>query len=67
MSDLRSDMSGLGWICLVTRNFVQRKSREGVKMMCLGLDKLTINKLGNMELRDIMRIIRSNLNFMIQI
>jgi hypothetical protein len=59
MFGLRSDMSGLGQICpargricLVTRNFMQRKSRSGVKTMCLGPDELTINKLDNMELRD---------------
>jgi hypothetical protein len=31
-------------------------------MMHLGLDKLTISKLDNMELREIMGITRSNLN-----
>jgi hypothetical protein len=69
MSDLRSDMSGLGqicpvWgrICPVTRNFEQRKSRSGAKMMHLGPDKLTISKLDNIELRELMRTTRSNLN-----
>jgi hypothetical protein len=36
-------------------------------MMRLDLDKLTISKLDNMELREIMGIIRSNLNSRIQI
>jgi hypothetical protein len=52
-------MSGLGlicpvWgrICLVIRNFVQRKSRSGAKTMRLGPDKLTISKLDNMKLRE---------------
>jgi hypothetical protein len=35
--------------------------------MRLGPDELTINKLDNMELREIMGTIRSNLNSMIQI
>ncbi len=67
MSSLRSDMSGLGRIYPVSRNFVQRKSRSGDKMMHLGTDKLTISKLDNMELREIMGTIRSNLNSRIQI
>jgi hypothetical protein len=67
MPGLRSDMSGLGRICLVTRNFVQQKSRSGAKMMCLVSDKLTISKLDNMELREITRITRNNINFRIQI
>jgi signal transduction histidine kinase len=67
MSGLRSDMSGLGRICPVTRNFVQQKSRSGAKMMRLVSDKLTISKLDNMELREITRITRSNLNSRIQI
>jgi hypothetical protein len=74
MSGLRLDMSDLGQICPaqgriypVTRNFVQRKSRSGVKMMRLGPDELTISKLDNMELREIMGITRSNLNSRIQI
>jgi hypothetical protein len=61
MSCLRSDMSGLGriypiWgrICLVTRNFEQRKSRSGAKTVRLGPDKLTISKLDNIELRELM-------------
>jgi hypothetical protein len=60
MSDLRSDMSELGQICLVwgricpvTRNFVRWKSRSGAKTMWLGPNKLTISKLDNMELREI--------------
>jgi hypothetical protein len=35
-------------------------------MMCLGPDKLTINKLDNVKLREIMEITRSNLNSRIQ-
>jgi hypothetical protein len=45
MSGLRSDMSGLGRICPVTRNFVQRKSRSGAKTMHLGPNKLTVSNL----------------------
>jgi hypothetical protein len=56
-----------GRICPVTKNFVQRKSKSGAKTMRLGLNKLTISKLDNMELREIMRITRSNLNSRIQI
>jgi hypothetical protein len=67
MSSIRSDMSGLGRICLVTRNFAQRKSRSGAKTMRLGPEKLTISKLDNMELREITGTTRSNINFMIQI
>jgi hypothetical protein len=67
MSDLRLDMSGLGWICLVNRNFVQQKSRSGAKMMRLDPDELTISKLDNMELREIMGTTRSSLNSRIQI
>jgi hypothetical protein len=69
MSDLRSDMSDLGWICSawgricpVTRNFEQRKSRLRDKMMRLGPDKHTISKLDNIELREITGATRSNLN-----
>jgi hypothetical protein len=36
-------------------------------MMCIGPDKLTISKLDNMELREIMGTIRSNLNSRIRI
>ncbi len=67
MFGLRSDMFGIGRICPVTRNFVQRKSRPGAKMMRLGPDELTISKLDNMELREITGITRSNLNSRIQI
>jgi hypothetical protein len=74
MFDLRSDMSGLGWICSVwgqicpvTRNFVQRKSRSRIKMMRLGPDNLTISKLYNMELREITEITMININSSIQI
>jgi hypothetical protein len=63
-------MSGLGWIypawgqiCSVTRNFEQRKTRSGAKMMCLCPDKLTTSKLDNIELREIMGVTRSNLNY----
>ncbi len=62
MSSLRSDMSGLGPIYPVTRNFVRWKSRSGVKMMRLGPDKLTIIKLDNIELREIMGTTRTNLD-----
>jgi hypothetical protein len=62
MSDLRSDLSGLGRICPVTKSFEQRKSRSGDKTMRLGLDKLTISKLDNIELREITGATRSNLN-----
>jgi hypothetical protein len=54
-------------ICSVTRNFVHQKSRSGGKMMRLGLDKLTVSKLDNMELREITKTNRSNLNSSIQI
>jgi hypothetical protein len=36
-------------------------------MMRLGLDKLTVSKLDNMELREITKTNRSNLNSSIQI
>jgi hypothetical protein len=69
MSDIRSDMSDIswicpawGWICLDTKNFEQRKSRLGAKTMHLGPDKLTISKLDNIELREITGATRSNLN-----
>jgi hypothetical protein len=74
MSDLRSNMSGLGRIypargriCPINRNFVQRKSRSRGKTMRLGPDELTISKLDNMELREITGTTRSNLNSRIQI
>jgi hypothetical protein len=67
MSGLRLDMSDLDRICLVNRNFVQRKSRSGAKTMRLGPNKLTISKLDNMELREITGTTRSNLNSRIQI
>jgi hypothetical protein len=35
-------------------------------MMCLGPDKLTISKLDDVELREIMETTRSNLNSRIQ-
>jgi hypothetical protein len=60
-------MFELGRICLVTRNFMQRKIRSEDKTMHLGPDKLTIRKLDNMELREITRTTRSNLNSSIQI
>jgi hypothetical protein len=46
-SGLRSDISVWSQICPIIRNFEQRKSRSGAKMMCLCFDKLTINKLDN--------------------
>jgi hypothetical protein len=67
MSGLRSDMSGLGQICPVNRNFVHRKSRSGVKTMSLGPEELTISKLDNMELREITGTSRINLNSRIQL
>jgi hypothetical protein len=67
MSSLRLDMSFLDWICLVTRNFEQWKSRSGAKTMRLGPDKLTISKLDKIELREIMGTTTSNLNFRFQI
>jgi hypothetical protein len=67
MSGLRSDMSGLGQICPVTRNFTRRKNRSGVKTTRQGPDKLTISKLDNMELREITGTTKSNLNSRIQI
>jgi hypothetical protein len=62
MPGIRLDMSGLGQICPITRNFKQQKSRSGVKTMRLGIDKLIIIKLDNIELKEIMRTTRSNLN-----
>jgi hypothetical protein len=62
MSGLGLNMSGLGRICLVTKNFEQRKSRSGAKTMRLGPDKLTISKLENIDLREITGATRSNLN-----
>jgi hypothetical protein len=62
MSGIRSDMSGLGRICPVTRNFEQRKSESGAKTMRLGPDKLTISKLDNIELRELTGTSRSSLN-----
>jgi hypothetical protein len=67
MSGLRSDMFDQGWICSITRNFVQRKSRSGAKTMYLGPDKLAISKLDNMEFREITGTTRSKLNSRIQI
>jgi hypothetical protein len=67
MFGLRSDMSGLGRICPVNRNFTQQKNRSGVKTMRLGPDKITISKLDNIELREIIGTTRSNLNSRIQI
>jgi hypothetical protein len=61
-------MSGSGgWICLINRNFVQRKSRSRAKTMRLDPDELTISKLDNIEFREITGITRSNLNSRIQI
>jgi hypothetical protein len=66
MSDLRSDISSLGRIYLITRNFEQWKSRSEAKVMRLGPDKLAISKLDNIEIRKIMGATRSNLNSMNQ-
>jgi hypothetical protein len=55
-------MSGLGPDMSVTKNFVQQKSRLRAKTMRLGPNKLTISKLDNVELREIMGTTRSNLN-----
>jgi hypothetical protein len=67
-------MSRLDQICPVWRPDMSghqklhvAKSRSKDKTMRLGPDKLTINKLDNMEFRGITRITRSNLNSMIQI
>jgi hypothetical protein len=61
-------MFGLrGRICPVTKNIVQRKSRSKVKLMRLDPNKLTISKLDNMDLREIMGITRNNLHSRIQI
>jgi hypothetical protein len=62
MSNHGSDMPGLGQICPITRNFEQRKCRSRAKTICLGPDKLTISKLDNIELRELTRTTRSNLN-----
>jgi hypothetical protein len=68
MSSLRSDMSGLrGGYVLSSETSHSEKSRLGAKIMRLGPDKLTISKLDNMELREIMGTTRSNLNARIQI
>jgi hypothetical protein len=67
MSDVKSDMSRLGQICQVNRNFTHQKSRSGAKTMCLGPNKLTISKLDNIELIEITGMTRSNINSMIQI
>jgi hypothetical protein len=67
-------MSELGWICLVwgsnmsgQQKFRAVKNRSRNKTMRLLLDELTINKLDNIELREIMGITRSNINSSIQI
>jgi hypothetical protein len=69
MFDLRSDMSGLGQICPAwgPGMFGHQKLhavqiRSGAKTTHLGPDELTISKLDNMELREIMGTTRSNLN-----
>jgi hypothetical protein len=67
MSGFSSNMYSLGRICLITRNFEQQKSRSGAKTMRLDPDKLTISKLENIELREIMETARSNLNSRFQI
>jgi hypothetical protein len=45
-----------------TRNFAQRKSRSEGKIIHVGPDKLTNNKVDNIELREIMVPTRSNIN-----
>jgi hypothetical protein len=74
MSGHRSDMFSLGRICLVSgldmsghQKLQAAESRPGAKMMRLGPDKLTIRKLDNIELRQIMETTRSNLNSRFQI
>jgi hypothetical protein len=74
MSDLRSDMSRLGQIYPVWgpdmfghQKLRAAENRPGAKTVCLGPNKLTIIKLDNMELREITRTTRSNLNSWIQI
>jgi hypothetical protein len=62
MSDLRLDIFELGRIYPVTGNFTQRKSRSGAKTMRLYPDNLTISKLDNMEVREITKTNRSNIN-----
>jgi hypothetical protein len=62
MSGRRSDMSGLGRICPVNKNFVQQKSKSRAKTMRLRPDELTISKLDNIELREITGTTRGNLN-----
>jgi hypothetical protein len=69
MSGLRSDMSGLGQICLawgricpIKQEYTQQKSRSGAKTMNLGLDMLTNCKLNTIEFREIKGATKSNLN-----
>jgi hypothetical protein len=55
MSDLRTGYVQFGSrIYPVTRKFAQWKSRSEAKTLRLGPDKLTISKLDNIELREIM-------------
>jgi hypothetical protein len=56
------DISDLNQIYLITRNFEQRKNRSGDKMMRLGPDTFTINKLDNIEFRKITGATRNNIN-----
>jgi hypothetical protein len=74
MFSLRSDMFGLGRICPVWgpdmsdhQKLHAVKSRSGAKMMRLSPDTLTISKLDNIQLREMTRTTRSNLNSKIQI
>jgi hypothetical protein len=55
-------MFRLGWICPITKTFEQQKSRSGAKTIRLGPNKLTISKLNNIELRELIGTTRSNLN-----
>jgi hypothetical protein len=49
------------------QKFCTTKNRSGAKTICLDPDKLTISKLDNIKLREIIGITRSNLNSSIQI
>jgi hypothetical protein len=62
-------MSGSSWICPSWGSDISghqklqaAKSRSGAKTMRVGPDKLTISKLDNIKLKEIMETTRSNLN-----